>query len=178
MPKATNILGDLYNLTDCYVKIPGFGTVYLHILPDINDGKSAAYNDEPIMGRSFPLKTHSHSENRNITMQLHFMVRKPDDVAINLSYLRALESAVYPVDDGLANSTFEPPPICKIKCGQLLSNSELCVILKSYAVKFPTDVVWDENSYLPHKFDIDVSWEVVYKSSELPGQSRIIGQGS
>ena len=49
-------------------------------LPEISDGKSAAYNDEPIMGRAFPLKTYSHSENRSISMTLHFYAIKKADL--------------------------------------------------------------------------------------------------
>jgi hypothetical protein len=49
--------------------------------------------------------------------------------------------------------------------------------LKSYSVKFPTDVVWDQDFYVPYKFDVDTSWDVVYRSSELPGQERIAQLG-
>ena len=89
-----------------------------------------------------------------------------------------LESAVYPRDaESGSLAPFIPPPVCRIKCGSLLGDRELCVILRSYSVKFPTDVPWDRDTYLPYKFDVDLSWEVVYKSSELPGQGRIIREG-
>lgn len=178
MPKATIPGGDLINLENCYVFVPGRGRINLHALPDITDSKSASYNDEPIIGRSFPLKTYSHSENRSISMQLHFYVRKRSDIEENMLSLRALESAVYPRDsESGTNAPFVPPPICRIKCGALLADEELCVILKSYSVKFPTDVPWDEKTFIPFKFDIDLSWEVVYKTSELPGQFRILSTG-
>ena len=147
----------------------------MHALPDISDSKSAAYNDEPIMGRSFPIKTYSHSENRTISMQIHLYVRKKADAETNLGILRALESALYPRDDN--TTPFLPPPVCRIKCGRLLADQDLCVVLKQYSVKFPPDVPWDEDTYIPWKMDVDTSWEVVYKSTDLPGQSRILNTG-
>ena len=110
-------------------------------------------------------------------MQLHFIVSKPSDVAENLQKLRAIQSAVYP-RDGANGAPFIPPPVCRIKCGSLLSaQGEVCVILKQYSVKFPTEVAWNENYFTPMKFDVDTTWEVVYASSDLPGQERIFGLG-
>ena len=173
MASATTKTGLLIDLDDCYVKIKTH-TIKMRILPEIGDGKSAAYNDEVIMGRSFPLKTYSHSENRAISMTIPVISLEQDDISKNQPHVRALESAVYPRDAG---DPFLPPPICRIKCGKLLGDKELCVILKSYSIKFPTDVVWDEDTYWPQKFDIEASWEVVYKTSDLPGQERIFKSG-
>ena len=165
-------------LKNCFIRIPNADTIRMKALPDISDSKSASYNDESIIGRSFPLKTYSHSENRAISMQLHFFIAEEADIQTNLRYLRALESAVYPQDDN-SGAPFIPPPVCRIRCGSLLAAyGELCAILKSYSVKFPTDVAWDESSYLPYKFDVDTSWEVVYRSTNLPGQSRIFRYGA
>jgi hypothetical protein len=50
----------------------------------------------------------------------------------------------------------------------------LCVVLKQYSVSFPTDVIWDEQTYLPYKFDVDLTWEVVYSNDTLPGQDQIL----
>ena len=70
---------------------------------------------------------------------------------------------------------------------KLSNGDELCVILKNYSVKFPTDVSWlNENSnfgqsgygnFTPMKFDVETTWDVVYASSELPGQERIYALG-
>jgi hypothetical protein len=176
MPNATNSTGDLLNIDDCYVNVPGYGQIKMHSLPDISDSKSAIYHDEVVMGRALPLKTYSHSDNRNISLQLHFFVRKQSDILTNLGALQALESAVYP-REGQANAPYVPPPICKIKCGSLLAKNELCVVLKNYSVRFPTDVAWDLNTLIPYKFDVDTNWEVVYVTSDLPGQSRILQTG-
>jgi|GEM_PF-6866659 len=176
MPKATLQGGALTVIRDCWIYIPTFGPILLYALPDISDSKSAAYNDEPIIGRSFPLKTYSHSDNRSISMQVHLYVTKPDDVATNLAYLRAIESCTYP-KDGAMGTPFAPPPVCQIKCGKLLGATPLCVVLKQYSVKFPTDVTWDDTDYTPWKFDIDTTWEVVYSSAALPGQERIMAWG-
>jgi hypothetical protein len=178
MPRATIPGGKLVPIQNCYILIPGANVpqITLNNLPDISDGKSASYNDEAIMGRSFPLKTYSHSENRNINLTLHFFTINKGDAATNLQYLRALESAVYP-RTAASGLPFLPPPVCKIMCGKLLADQELCVVLRSYSVKFGTDVAWDADTYLPYKFDVETQWDVVYRSSDLPGQERILSLG-
>jgi hypothetical protein len=73
-----------------------------------------------------------------------------------------------------------PPPVCTIKCGKLLADEALCVVLQSYSVKFPTDVAWwegDDGLYCPYKFDVGTTWLTVYTSSDLPYQSRIVSSG-
>lgn len=189
MPKGTNLGGALVPISDCYITIPGSMTINLDNLPEISDTKSASYSDETVIGRSSPIKTYSQSDNRQISMQLHFIISKPSDVTENLRKLRAIQSAVYP-REGEGGSPFIPPPVCKIKCGKLLSErGELCVILKSYSVKFPTDHAWFsdnqigsgagfDKTFTPMKFDVDTSWDVVYSSVDLPGQNRIFTLGA
>lgn len=172
--KATMGSGELREMSDCYITTP-FSTIKMRVLPDISDTKSAQYSPETIIGRAQPVTTYSHSEARNISWSCHFIVCKQGDWDKNLSYLRALEACVYPKDGG--STPYEPPPICKIKCGKMLADSELCVILKSYSVKFPTDVVYDETTYIPYKMDVDLSFEVAYDSNDLPGADRIFSTG-
>jgi hypothetical protein len=194
MTRATNQTdgvvggGSLLEL-ECWIKIPGFQgsatsaddkeKIFFDNLPDITDSKSAAYNDEPVIGRSTPFKTYSHSENRTISMQIHLFVTKSTDIVNNLRILRAIESAAYP-QKGDGNTPFLPPPVCKMQCGKILADFPLCVVLKSYSVKFPTDVSWFSNgqSYTPAKMDIDTSWDVVYRSDELPGHDSILNFGT
>ena len=176
MPKATITGGSLVPIEDCYLDIPNFGKIIFDNLPEITDSKSASYNDEVVIGRASPLKTYSQSDNRTIALQIHFFVSRPNDIQENLSKLRAIESATYPREDG--TGPYTPPPICKLKCGQLLSSdSELCVVCKSYSVRFPTDIAWAEDVFTPYKFDVDTTWDVVYRSSDLPGQDRILQSG-
>lgn len=180
MPAATITGGSLVPIENCYIIIPlerDEFKVIMSVLPEITDTKSASYNDEVVIGRSSPLKTYSQSDNRAITMTLHMVVSEPDDIEYNLRALRFIQSAVYP-REGANGAPFIPPPVCRIKCGKLLSeNEELCVILKNYSVKFPTEVAWDEDTFTPFKFDIETSWDVVYKSADLPGQERIFAFG-
>ena len=99
----------------------------------------------------------------------------------NIRYLRIIESAVYPRDESA--QPYAPPPVCALRCGSLLtpleysSSKEVCAILRSYSVKYPTDVAWDEKTLLPHKFSVDMQWEVVYDSTDLPGSERILRFG-
>lgn len=177
--KSTILGGDLKEIPNCYITIPRGGKIPMKILPDISDGKSASYNDEAVIGRSYPMKTYSHSENRSINWTAYFMVCKQSDIYTNLNYLRYIESAVYPKQNFLP---YAPPPVCQIACGDLLvplanGEKELCVVLKSYSVKFPTDVPWDEETNLPYRFSVDMNWEVVYNSNDLPGQEDILTLG-
>ena len=190
MPKSTKLQGELLPLKDCYVNIPGAGKIIFRILPEISDSKRANYNTESILGRSNPIFTYSHSEARQINIQMHFVVDTADSITRNLRELRWIESAVY-TRNSEAGAPFVPPPVCAIKCGSLLaisdgvgvgaSTGEICAVLTNYTVKFPTDVAWDSDSdgetYCPYKFDIDTNWEVVYSSDALPGQERIAWYG-
>lgn len=196
MPKSTAKGGELKPIENCYIIIPindpkdVFDSSLITIgpekpeyiitldnLPDISDSKSANYNDETVIGRASPLKTYAQSDSRSISITLHFISSNKKDLKKNLQNLRAIQSAVYP-RQGDSGAPFIPPPVCKIKCGQLLSaDGELCVLLKNYSVKFPTDVVWDSETYAPYKFDVDTTWDVVYTSKYLPGQERIYKLG-
>jgi len=188
LPAATRIGGALIPIEDCYISIPceGCGGPFVYggefyllfnVLPDISDTKNATYNDEPVIGRASPIKTYAQSDNRTISVQIHMIVSDVGDIEYNLASMRAIQSAVYP-RKSQNGAPFVPPPICRMKCGKLLSEGEeLCVILKSYTVKFPTEIAWDESTLVPYKFDIDTQWDVVYKSVDLPGQDRIFTSG-
>ena len=177
--KATTATGKLVDLNDCYIKVNDT-FIYMYILPDITDGKTATYADMNGIGRSMPIKVFSHGESRQIGWTVHFYGEDEERIVANLQNLRLLESLTYPdVGDSLP---VVPPKIAKIKCGKILADEEVCVILKSYSVKFPTDVVWhsvsgDETSFIPIKFDIDLQFEVVYSNSSLPGANKIISTG-
>ena len=177
--KATTSTGKLVDLKDCYIKANN-KFIYMYILPDINDSKSATYSDMNGIGRSMPIKVFSHGESRQITWTVHFYGEDEERIVQNLNNLRLLESLTYP-DVGESTPVI-PPKIAKIKCGKLLADDEICVILKNYSVKFPTDVVWhsiqgDETNFIPIKFDVELQFEVVYSNSTLPGAEKIIGTG-
>ena len=166
----------LKRIDNCYIDIPGYGKIYMDNLPEIGDSKGASYPDTSVIGRSFPMKTYSHSENRAISWTMHLFVQAQEDAEDNLDILRKLESLVYPRNTG--PGPYAPPLIVKLKCGNLLSvNSPLCAVLKTYSVKFPTDVAWDERTLTPYKIDIDLSFEIVYSSNDLPGAERIVNSG-
>lgn len=179
--KASLPGGGLLNpIKDCYIIVPISNgkdvTIEMQSVPEISDSKAATYSNEPILGRSQPQKTFSHSEDRIISMQIQRFTISPDDTYENIIILRALESAVYP-RDGVGDAPFLPPVVCKIKCGRQLADNELCVVLRNYDVKFPTDVAWDETTLLPYRIDISLTWETVYTSRDLPGQDKILGSG-
>lgn len=173
--KAT-INGKLQRLDECFIK-SGNITLKMKILPDISDGKTANYSDETGIGRSSPLKVFSHGETRTIGWGVHFLAESEEESIQNLKDLRFLESLVYP-DQGTNNILMKPPPVVSIKCGNILGDDAICAVLKSYNVKFPVDVMWDENTLLPMKFDVDLNFEVVYATFNLPGAGRILETGS
>lgn len=149
----------------------------MRTLPDISDQKTAIYNNEAIIGRSFPLYTYSHSGDRTISIQIHYINEQESDYDRALQELRWIQSAVYPRQgDGCP---YKPPPVCQIKCGDLLAsgNTPVCAVLQSYSVKFDPSVAWWEQNYCPYKFDVDTSWLTVYTSSALPFQDQIVQSG-
>lgn len=175
--KATLAGGALQSLNNkCVISIPGFKDFELKILPEISDSKQARYNDEAVIGRSFPLKTYSHSENRVISMKLHFQTVTQADLEENIQALWAFESCTYP-RHGIGGP-YRPPPVCKIRCGKLLGTTPLCVILESYNVTKPTDCVWDDETLVPYYFFVNTNWYVVYAASDLPNQDRILAGGA
>ena len=175
--KATLPSGALVPIRECYIDVDNLERIEMRILPDISDSKSANYADETAIGRSFPIKNYSYSENRTISWTVHFMVCQDGDQEDIMDHLRLLESCVYPTQE---ETPYAPPPICQIRCGELLSkDGPLCCILRSYSVKFPTDVAWEEyqDSYVPYKLDVDLQFEVVYDSKCLPYASDIVASG-
>jgi hypothetical protein len=173
--KATLTGGDLTTIFDCYIQI-GDKIIDMKILPDISDSKSVSYPDENAIGRSMPFKSFQNSENRSISWTAHFVVAKFGDSDTILENLRAIESATYP-RKGNESTPYSPPPICRLKCGSLLSHEKpLCAVMKSYSVKFDTSVPWDtlNGSFLPYKLDVDMQFDVVYNQSDLPGSELIL----
>jgi len=169
--------GKLKTLEDkCGISIGG-QVIQLKILPEITDTKRASYADVPIIGRSSPIKTYSHSENRSINMRLHFMAVEKSDLQANRDAVYLLESATYPRE----GDPYRPPPVCKISCGELCGKQPLCCVLDSYTVQPPTNVVWDPNTLMPYYFSVSTTWTVVYASSSgqqgLPNQDRILSSG-
>jgi hypothetical protein len=175
--KATSIVfGSLEKIKNCYIEIPKFKSkIYMYTLPDISDSKSVSYNDEAAIGRSMPFKTYNSSENRSISWTAHFIASGPSDFEDFMVYLRIMEACTYPFTN-VASVPFTPPPICKLRCGELLSSSnsdDISAVLKSYSVKFDTSVPWDQTTLVPYKIDLDLQFDVVYNQSALPGAEKI-----
>ncbi len=174
MPRATNNDGSLAILNysqsgggQCKIITP-CGDICLRILPDISDSKGANYASEPIPGRTTPLLSYAYSEPRRITTELHFITTKRQDIIDNFTSLRIIQSLVYP---GAANgiAPYTPPPVVKFICGSLMDGpTGLCLILKDYNVRYDPSVAWDAVTFLPYRFTISCSWEVVYACKNLP----------
>ena len=200
MTRATEFNGRLAILRHCKIFTPK-GPICLRVLPELTDSKTASYANEPVIGRTTPVITYSYSEPRTINSELTFIIATCEDIGDNLRYKRIIESLVYPGDES-ANAPYTPPPVSRFVCGQLFSREKdpcdeddkpedgVCVILKSYSIRYPTEVAWDTNeidiedtmdmtppaSYLPYRFTISCSWEVVYACAKLPTCKKIAVQ--
>ena len=189
--KATNNQGKLVPMKDCYLQsdLAANGKLYgsnnsiqlfFDNIPDISDKKGAKYNDETGIGRTAPIKAYAYSENRAISVECHFFVQEKTDgfnsqsARAILRTLRWLEAHVYPRQ---ASAPYAPPPIMQIKCMKNLSETPLCVVLLDYTVKFDSQVPWDEETGIPYKVDVSLSFEVVYESANLPYAEEIVVHG-
>lgn len=175
MPKAIDINGQIAKLDKCYI-IAGGVTIYMQVLPDISDSKGATYSSEPAQGRSSSVTAYNYSDPRLINWTVHFVATDKETLRRNVGHLRILKSCLYPKTKS-GNTPYSPPPICKLKCGIMLDDSDLCAILRNCSVRLPRDVPWDETDYIPYKFDAELSFEVVYNTSELPGHEKLFDAG-
>jgi hypothetical protein len=186
MPRATLRDGSLAPLNyggnkTCTIITP-CGNICLKILPDISDSKGANYTSDNLQGRATPITTYAYSDARQITTDLHFMITKTEDILENLKYLRMLQDLVYPgPPSGVAPYT--PPPVVKFKCGSLLDDwrpfsdgpNGVCLILRNYAFRTDPNVAWDKDTFLPYRFTVSCSWEVVYACKNLPFNKCVAG---
>jgi hypothetical protein len=168
---ATEDKGKLRKIPDCWIQI-GQNKIELDNLPELSDSKSASYNDEPVIGRAAPIKTFANGDNRAISISFNLYIQEPKDAEINLRIVRYIQASVYPREGG--GAPYFPPPVCQIKCGKLLSNQPLCVVVKDYSFKYPTDVPWDEATLCPYRIEVSLSLETVYSGSSLPGYESIL----
>lgn len=176
---ATNRNGTLLPIADCYIRVDNYYVV-MNQLPEISDQKSASYSEENAMGRSVPIKSFSQGSTRKIGWKIPFLSSSVKEQQKTIYELRLLESCVYPKADLSNILPYIPPRVCALKCGRLLADYELSAILTDYSVDFPTETTWSVSAatlYLPTKFSLSLSFEVVYDSRFLPGADRIIRLG-
>lgn len=192
---------ELQPLYDCYIRVGSSisNKIQMYTLPDISDSHEASYGEETGIGRSMPVKTFGSGTNRTISWNVTFVANSREMLEANLKHLRLLQAATYPRDNAGVEFPYAPPPLCYIRCGDLLANGvdeyndpiinnyftnvprasqELCVICKSCSVKFPKDVPWSDLGYIPYKFDVSLAFEVVYATDNLPGAERIASYGA
>lgn len=183
MPRGTKNDGSLAPLQyknegggNCEIQTP-CGCITLNILPEITDAKGAQYVNDTAPGRSSPMLTYGYSEPRTINTDLHFMITKFEDIQNNIQSLRILQNLVYPGPQS-GNAPYTPPPVVRFICGWLMDGPQgLCLVLKNYNVRYPTEVAWDVTTYLPYKFTVTCSWEVVYSCNNLP-TNKCVNRGS
>jgi hypothetical protein len=171
-------------IQDCYIRV---GTYYIlmYTLPDIQDSHTSSFAEENGIGRSMPIKIFGQGGNREITWKATFVADSEYATARNLYYLRLLQACTYPREDNTMGFPYTPPPLVYLRCGRLLSDKgspvnpsgELCTVLKSCSVAWPKDVPWQDVSLIPYKFDVSLSFDVVYSTVDMPGSERIFQWG-
>jgi hypothetical protein len=180
----------LAQLKDCYIRVPqlldfNIGIIpitapfyiFMNNLPDITDTHDAQFGDQNGIGRSMPLKTFGQGGPRVINWTVNFIAETEEEAERNLTKFRALAACTYPRKITRNDMPYMPPPMVYIKCGKLLANEELCAVVKSYNVKWPKDVPWTEKYYIPYRFEVAVTLEVVYVAGNMPGAERIFTRG-
>lgn len=184
--KSTIKGGKLVPMEECYIssELSAAGPLYSNgdyqklifdNLPDISDAKGASYTDESAIGRTSPFKNYSYSENRTVGVDIHMFVQEKEGYQSPqsiLDTLRWLEAHVYPEKGD--NGFYSPPPIMKIKCYKLLEEEDLCVVLKNYNVKFDPGVPWHEETGIPYKLDVSLTFDAVYQSANLPYAKDVV----
>ena len=188
--RATNPQTNRLNpIKGCFLAAKG-RTIYPTVLPELTDKHTALYSDEPIMGRSMPVKAYGSSSDRTITWKWKFVNTDRQTYIRNLQDYNFLKSLTYPVDTPSSSIPYEPPPICNIKCGSILSGDMntslgLDVVCTDCSASFPVDVAWtslpsddsEDEDFFPTEFSVDTTFSVVYRASNLPGQARIMTYG-
>jgi hypothetical protein len=181
--KATFNNGTLRTLNDkCVIAIPNFvdfsglSFINLKIMPEISMSGAAKFNDETVIGRGAPIKTYANTDNRVLNMKLTFFAATRAELIENSTNLYLLRSALYPSDGAL--SPYIPPPVCQINCGQFISKNTVCAVLENLNEHMPTDVVWDDDLLIPYYFTVDTTWHLVYASTNLPNQNKILANGA
>jgi hypothetical protein len=193
----------LARIPDCYIRVSNFlgnvpilneSKIVMKTLPEISDQRDVQYGEQNGIGRSMPLKTFGQGGARIINWTATFVADTEEEAILNLQRFRVLASCTYPRKqvDGIS---YAPPYLLYLKCGKLLSGDiiginpnvsippksesteELCAILKSYNVKWPKDVPWQQITYIPYKFEVSLVFEIVYSSTNMPGAERIIMGG-
>lgn len=176
------ISGDLLPIPDCWIDLgtsvlsggdENSGRISLYALPEISDAKSVLYSDQPIQGRAAPVKTYSYSENRTISFTIHLYVTKQSDIGRNLTIIRRISSLAHPE----YQNSFLPPRVAKIKCGKLLGENPVPVVIKSYSIEYDTSIQWfydEQYGYMPLHVSIPTEWDVIYSWMNLPGAEDVL----
>jgi hypothetical protein len=129
-------------------------------MPDsITDSKSAVYNEIPIIARSVPVKSYSHSSSRIISFTLEFFAAPEQglrilDPLLLKTRIDALKALVYP-DYGAFIT--KPPPRCLVHIGAQVAFLGTC---KSVNVTYSNQSPWTLNPVvLAHHAKVALSFE-------------------
>lgn len=153
--------------------------IYFETLPEITENKSATYNDEIVLGRSSPVKTFAHGDNRVITLTMNFIATHESDFIRYRQYMFAIASAAHPrYEQGYA-----PPDICKIQIGGILGNDPVSCVLRNYDFNTENTTFWYDRDaqdeaernamYMSMRFSINTNWDVVYSYESLPSNTDV-----
>ena len=180
---ATNSLGKLNPIPDCYIRAKDYYIV-MYNLPNITDQKATPYTPENGMGRTQPFISFNEGGLRTIQWSFSMISYDEESVARNFGYMRILEASVYPRKDPANVVPYIPPVVMSVRCGDLLANggAELNVVLTNYNFEFSSEQVWNSEynvaRYMPARVEVRLNFDVVYDTRFLPGVDRILSLGA
>jgi len=169
--------GSLQRLqASCWLSV-GDRMYHFRSLPEISDSKSANYNSQTVFGRSSPIRSYSDSSARTINVSFDLYSTDEKTREENFKFVRSIAMAVHPKYGG----TYDPPPICKFTCGNLLSGKDVddsdpsplqCLIM-NYNFNYGRDSIFD-NHMLPFHISGSLDLEVIHTPQTLPGQKEVL----
>lgn len=157
----------------------GFTDWQFVALPEVSDSKEAQYSDIPILGRSSPIPTFSHSGYRKFQIAFHLHSITDELKQYHVNFIRAVASLVHPE----YNNSYRPPRLAWFKCGSLIGiptatggRGYVRILAESYSYTMDPEYVWlDQLDLVPQYIALNINVRVVYSYARLPGADSVLG---
>lgn len=157
----------VHGIGDQVQVIIGGTTLYMPCYPSsVQDGTSAEFSSETVLGRSQPYYIYSHTSGRSIvfTFDMHREMLGESGIKLLESYIRIIEAAVYPNYSGTV-----APIRTKVKVGNSIYIS---------GVMSDEKTTWDDRIGPDNKYDkVQVTFTVLEVSDEAFSFSDICAKG-
>jgi hypothetical protein len=147
-------------------------------LPEVSDSKEAQYSDIPILGRSSPIPTFSHSGYRRLQIVFHLHSTSEELRKYHAQFIWAAASLVHPEYE----QSYRPPRLAWFKCGTLIgggsdrtSGGYVRLLTDSVNYTLDPEQVWlDRSDLMPQYVSLSMAVRVVYNYRGLPGANKVL----